>query len=174
MVTVAAVRQAGIGLLAGVIVGFPILGIGGRIAMSIVAVARGQQPDFSVSGTLGVFVVLTLLAAPAGLLFVALKRHMPGTGLWKGLSFGVLFFLIIAAMTFLRRAGMGELAGDAVIGGTLFGALIVLYGIAVATVEERIDRYMPAPRRNLTSILGYGVLGVVGALGVFLYVAFMV
>ena len=64
-------RSSGVGIMSGLIAGVLVLGISGRIAMRIVALAGGEEPSFNIGGTLVVLAAIGVLSAPLGLAFVA-------------------------------------------------------------------------------------------------------
>ena len=164
------VRKANIGLLAGIVAGLVVGGIGGRIAMRIVALAIGQQPKFTV-GTLAVLLVGTLLGTPPGLLYIAARKYLPGSGLRKGLVFGVLLLLIIGLPALLRPA-TGELVLSPRLGRILFGALFIPYGVAVEAAVERLDRYLPAAgQHRMAMALGVILLAIPCLMGLFAIVS---
>jgi hypothetical protein len=90
----ARLRLASLGLLSGLLASL-LTGIAARIAMLLVAVAVNQGVEFTVAGTLGIMVVVSMASLLLGLIFVALRRYLPGARLLKGLAFSGLVFLFI-------------------------------------------------------------------------------
>jgi len=78
-------RAATIGLLSGALAGL-VAGVGARLAMRLVAVAGGVPPGFGIPGTLTILFVALLYGIAGGLLFVAVRERLPGTGLAQGLA----------------------------------------------------------------------------------------
>ena len=108
-------RTARIGLLSGLIAGLT-AGVGSRIAMRLVALDSGGDPAFSIGGTLFIVLMGAFLGAPLGLLFVAVRRWLPGPILVQGIGFGVLsalLFLSLLVPLLLREVSKptSEIAG---------------------------------------------------------------
>ena len=165
-------RTAAQGVLCGLIAGFVVMGIGGRVAMRAVALASGDEPEFTVGGTLIVLASLTVLAAPFGLLYAGLKQYLPGRGLRRGLAFSGLVILIVTAVVaviMLRSGETGSLGIGAIVSVATFGGLLLCFGPAVEAASGVIANRLPPPRRRAASIVGYVLLALVGAAGLLLY-----
>ena len=162
------IRRGGVGVLSGIVGGL-VTGIGARIAMRIVADAIGKFPEFTVEGTLLIIILGMVIGIAFGLVFVAVKRFVPGAGLVRGLIFGGLLLIVFGLPTLLPPA-RGELAlAPGLLGKYLFGSLFVVCGTVIALVERWIDRVMPTPRVGWVSVVGYGALLALGALGLVLF-----
>lgn len=85
---------AGKGVFSGLVAGI-VVGIGARVAMRIVALTAGIRPEFTIGGTLLILVSTAAFGMMLGLIFVAVRRWLPGSGLWKGLAFGLFLVLFI-------------------------------------------------------------------------------
>ena len=147
-------RMLGVGVLSGMGVGLA-AAIGARIGMRLIAVALGRAPMF----TTATFELLRdglYDGILMGLLFVAIRRYLPGVGLVKGVAFGVLL-LALALQPFVLPF-LGELQDAPVLGSTLFAALFLATGIAEAAAVAGLERRLPAPRWRLASLVGYGLL----------------
>src|SRR5688572_19125524 len=84
-------------------------GIGFRIVLRILAwVDADPFTEFTLSGTSAVIGICMLFSAPFGLLFVALRHVLPGTGWRQGLLYG-LFLLLYPGLPFLF---VGDVTGD--------------------------------------------------------------
>ena len=127
-------RRLGTALLAGAVVGLVILGVGGRIAMRIIAIVAGQAPGFSVGGTLDVLLLGALWGAPGGPIVLALPRLIARQRLVCGVALGALGFAV--AMLTVGRQLSGPVAGPRVwpIAVALCAALFLAYGIVVDIV----------------------------------------
>jgi hypothetical protein len=150
----ARLRLLGVGVLSGVGVGLG-AAIAARLVMRLIAVALGQPPML----TTATFVLLRTglyHGILMGLLFVVIRRYLPGSGLVKGVTFGVLL-LALASLPFVLPF-LGELPGAPVLGTGLFAALFLATGIAEAALVATLERRLPAPRRRLSSLFGYGLL----------------
>jgi hypothetical protein len=133
-VTVGAARRIAIALLAGAGVGLVILGIGGRIAMRIIALAAGQAPGFSVGGTFDVVLLGGLWGAPGGPIVLLLERLVTRRRTLHGVVLGVIGFA--AALLTVGRQLEGSVTQPPVwpIAVGLCGVLFLAYGVAVAVV----------------------------------------
>ena len=166
-------RSSGVGIISGLIAGVLVLGISGRIAMRVVALAGGEEPRFTVLGTLAVLAFFGLVSAPLGLAFAAWSRYLPRAGVWGGAGFGVVMFILVAGLTIVRRGGAGNLANHLVSGSALLGGLMVLHGVGLSIASEWVERWFPAPIRSVRSILGLGSLLLIGAFGLVMWAAFV-
>jgi hypothetical protein len=135
-----------IGLRAGAAAGV-VLGLGARLAMRVVAVISNRAPEISVEGTLGILMIGILIGLVSGLIFMALRRYIPGRGLVKGLVFGGLAF---GALALMLRTLLREEIDPAIAAGSLlivvgtFGIAFAAYGLVleamVLWLSARIDR----------------------------------
>lgn len=131
--------EAGWSVLAGVAAGV-IWGAGARIAMRLVALAERNTTEFSLDGTLLILVTGAIFGVPLGLLFALVRRWLPGSGIGKGLAFG----LILAAILLIPLASLGAsdldsnpIEAPVLLGVGLFGALFALHGAVMEAVIER-------------------------------------
>lgn len=129
-------KKAGIGLLAGLVGGL-VLGIGGRLAMALIAVAAGRAPAFSLGGSAEVLLTGIAIGAPAGVVFIAARQYLSRLGRWKGALFGALVFVLLVLVpppaARSAAAGVGQL--PLTLG--LFGALFMVHGMVVEAVIKR-------------------------------------
>jgi uncharacterized BrkB/YihY/UPF0761 family membrane protein len=128
------------GPLAGIAVGVPILGIGGRIAMRVIAHATDVAPGFSLGGTLTVVLMGAVSGAAGGLIYAVLHRVLPNRDGWRALIFGVV--LVLLTLHGLSPATPLSLS--------LFLPLTLLYGALMSYVYPRRVR-SSLPRSNATS-----------------------
>ena len=132
-------RLANIGLLAGLVAGF-LVAVGARINMRLVTLVDNSSPTdirgFT-SDTVALLVVVSLAAVKGGLLYVLLKRWLPGSITWSGLTFGVLILLFpgVPMMMFDEAFSIGP----ALLTWPLFGILFVAYGFAVAALVRGLE-----------------------------------
>ena len=82
------------GPLLGIALGLPILGIGGRIAMRVIANATDVAPGFSLGGTMTVVLMGAVSGAAGGLIYAVLARFLPNRTVLRGLLFGVILLLL--------------------------------------------------------------------------------
>jgi len=134
-----------VGLISGLIAGFSVLGIGGRIAMRLIAMAQGQPQKFTARGTLGVLVVFSIIGMILSVPFAALQGHMRSSNMQKGATFGLLLTLVIVwAMPMvplvLGNDGADGLSSGSIAARILFSVLFLAYGVIVASVSERLEK----------------------------------
>lgn len=124
-------KNIAIVLLIGTAAGIVVLGIGGRIAMRIIALATDQVPEFDLVGSLEVLAAGAWRGALGGLFYLALTRFLPAKGLWKGLALGPLLFLFSAVTLRPGLRGLPVALGVVPLTIALFGSVFIVYGIAV-------------------------------------------
>lgn len=154
-------RVLGIGAMAGVVAGLVAGGLGSRVAMRVSAIATGPSclrlvtengircGEITLDGTL---LFGALVAGPAGgFLYVALRSWLAKLGRWRGFTFGL---LLLATFGFLVIEGGNRdfrRFGTPVLNIIMFAALFPLFGVLVAPLMDRLDRFIPAlpPHRPL-------------------------
>jgi len=165
-------RLASLGILSGLLVGI-LMGIAARIAMRIVALVVDQGLEFTVAGTLGIILVVSFASVLLGLIFVAVRKYLPGAGLLKGLAFSGLVFLCIGIPFLLGLLGPPDevSVGPPLLGRSLFGALFLIYGFAVEMIFERL---LPLTARwRARMLLAVALLALLSFIGLFLLGAFL-
>ncbi len=80
--------------LLGIALGLPILGIGGRIAMRVIAHATNVAPGFSLGGTMTVVGLGAVSGAAGGLIYAILVRVLRDRATVRGVIFGVILILL--------------------------------------------------------------------------------
>ena len=163
-------NKVGAGVVAGLLTGAVIGGIGAHIAMRIIALVATMQPSFSLGGTTGILMIGAILGMPFGLIYVAIRRYLPGRGVWNGLVYGALLWLIFVVPTFLL-AREGELALVSPLAGIAIFLLVpLLYGMALAVLIGRVETRLltTEPRRISTGwLIVFGVFLTLTVVGVF-------
>ena len=172
--TMVLARICGIGALAGAIPGFLLTGIGGRIVMRIIA---GFDPHTETEFTGDTMFLLiagglfgAVFGAVGGVLFMGVRRTLPGTWLWKGLAFGAIW-LLTAGSAFFSMGQSEEFSEfqPPLLGVGLFALLFILFGVGVAGIVERLERYVAAPSRSRWNTFGgYAFLATISLAGLFL------
>jgi hypothetical protein len=137
------------GFLAGAVLGALLLGLGGRLAMSVIQVTHGFPMEWSWGGTWQVILPGAALGPAAGLAYALARPHLPPARLAGGLVFGSAHAALWVAIYFLRPAGPIELSGAPIMGSALFAGLLLAFGVALAWLEERwrpacAERRVPA------------------------------
>jgi hypothetical protein len=139
------------GSIAGLIAGFAVLGIGGRVSMRLIAMAEGQPLTLTVRGTLGVLVAFSIIGMILSVPFATLQGYMRSSNLRKGATFGLfLMLLIVWAMPLvplIADGGMDPLNFASIVARTLFSALFLVYGVVVASVSERLNSFDQSSER---------------------------
>lgn len=171
-------QQLGLGLAAGVAGGL-VAGLGARLAMRGVALAGGLPPGFTLLGTLAIVLAGVIGGMPFGVGFMPLRSLLPGSGVWKGVNYGLLLFLVFMAPPLLvYREGEAGLASP-LVGLALFAPLGLAYGGTVALVVQRLERRLhgraaaearpafqwPTLARQILAILVFALLLELGVLG---------
>ena len=164
----AAVRAA---IVAGAIGGAVVGGVGGRIVMRIVFLidksTEGAQTDFATVGeiTLGGIITLLVLSTIAGviggLIYMAVRRWLPWSGVARGVFFGLLMMFgpgVIAVSEVDLQIFEPALPIFA-----MFVALIVLYGVAVALLTDRLHAPAIVPASRRTQLAGRALAMLFGA-----------
>jgi hypothetical protein len=152
MLNVIDLNKVSLGVLVGALGGVA-AGVGARIAMRIVALIATGSGSFSVEGTLAILVLGAMLGVPLGLLFVGVRRWLPGKPWLKGLIFGVVGALVFVAPPFFLSEPAGELAiVSPLIGFSLFAPLPVAHGLVAAIAANRLGRkYQSVPERRVNA-----------------------
>ena len=160
-------RLVGVGVLSGLGVGLA-AAICARLLMRLIAVVLSHQPMFT-SATFVLFRTGLFHGVLMGLLYISVRRLLPGGWLVKGAVFGILLFAL-ALLPFVLPF-VGELQGAPVLGTALFAILFLGTGIVEAGAVTWLERRLPAPRWRISSLLGYGLLV---ALAIYVAVSFTI
>jgi hypothetical protein len=83
-----------LGVLLGAGVGLVVLGVGGRIAMRAIALAKNTPPGFSIGGTATVVFLGVVSGGGGGLLYALLCRLIPRPRILRSAAFGVALVLL--------------------------------------------------------------------------------
>jgi hypothetical protein len=145
------------GIVAGAICGAVFGGVGGRIVMRIIALidesTRGALVDFgtigdvTVGGTFTLMTLTTIAGTIGGVIYVGARRWLPWSGAARGVYFGLLMMFgpgIIA----LGEVDL-QIVEPAVPIFAMFVVLVVLYGVGVALLTDRLHptpQVRPSPR----------------------------
>lgn len=161
----------GIGLLAGLIAGFLGLGVGSRVAMRIVALLAGHGHygeitdaeevvgQITLDGTGFLVAAGTVVGVPGGLLYVIVRRWVPGAGIWKGLAFGGLVLALFGSLVIEGDNPDFRRFVPSIISVLLFALVLVVYGLVAVWVVERLDRGGgTSPRNRFLAVGGCAML----------------
>lgn len=80
--------------LLGIALGLPILGVGSRIAMRIIAHATNVAPGFSLGGTMTVVGLGAVSGAAGGLIYAILARVLRDRATMRAVIFGIILVLL--------------------------------------------------------------------------------
>ena len=101
-----------------------------------------------------------------GLVYVVIRRWMPGGGLLKGLAFGLVLLCFSGLIVFDPDNIDFALFGPRQLSVGLFALLFPLYGVVVSLLVERYDRYVPPLFTRLSiTVLGYSLIAGLCAFG---------
>lgn len=150
------VRDIARGGIAGLIVGFLVAGLGGRIVMRLAALAvpssvgafteNGNRiGDITLGGSLGLIIFIGLIAAIFfGVVWVVISPWLPGTGLLKGLvAMPIAVALGAFGLIDGRNVDFFVLRHDPLVVAMLI-ALVALIGPAMALADGWLDRRLPS------------------------------
>jgi hypothetical protein len=146
------VRSLAAATTAGLVTAFVVGGLGGRLVMRILSitspVAHGAITDngnrvneLTSSGTLSLVLFVTLFGAVGGWMYVLVRRWLPGRGWKRALAYGV--WLLAVSSPLLIDPGNKDFAilGPPPLPIALFALLPLLYGLLVAPLADRLDRF---------------------------------
>ncbi len=142
-------RGVGVGILAGAGAGL-FCGLCGRMVMRIVALVSGLGATWSTLGSLSLLMTTTLYSIPLGLLYVAVRRWVPGSGLRRGALFGTVMLLLLGYFTIIQELHLviAELGlAASLLGATLVSSLFVVNGMVLETAVAWLRR----ERRGVSS-----------------------
>ena len=148
--------------MAGLLVGAVIGGLGARLAMRIVALLIGSQPDLTAGGTLIIVLIAGILGLAAGLVFSVIRplfnRLLTGRVLWQGLAYGGVLAILLSLPFFFAREGEAALL-PAWQEAVLFGPIALIYGSALALLDGRLQQRFARSQAASVSLLWFAVFG---------------
>ena len=167
------------GLLGGIASGFLVGGIAGRLIMRILAMANGEfdgvitengnvSGEITAGATLGLIVFVGLFTGVVGgLVYVLIRRWLPGRGLLKGVVFGLILLCFFGTIV-LDPDNIDFTLFSPRLSVSLFALLFLLYGVVASPIIERFDRYVPPFFTRLPiTVLGYVLIAGFGAFGLY-------
>ncbi len=97
-----------------------------------------EAGKITLGGTIGLIFFASLFAAiPGGLLYLFLRRWLPGSGAWKGFAYGVLLFCVFGSVVLEGDNPDFALFGPRPLAVFLFAILFPLYGVLLSNIVER-------------------------------------
>lgn len=135
------VKKTVLGLLCGLVVGAVVLGVGGRIVMSGIALMGHVTPQWSLGGTVDVIAFGAIVGVVSGLVYVAAGAYLPGPHLAKGLFAGLLLFGVMALIrppsARSAMAGFTTLTTPILL---MFGVICLIFGVALVVAVDVLNR----------------------------------
>jgi hypothetical protein len=137
-------ERASLGLLAGLMVG-PLIAVGSRGVMRILALAGHRELQFTWRGNLEILGTVVVVNALGGILFIFARPYLPPAGLLRGLAFGLGLLATIGVVYFVAENAFGELriAGPA-LSISLFSLLFLAYGVLLESAVAFLQAH-PLP-----------------------------
>ena len=117
----------------GVLVGLPVLGVGGRIVMRIISEVSGAPAAISLGGTITVLGAGAASGLAGGIIYGLLGRFFPHGRVRRDLLFA-------AALILLTLRGLHPVRPLPL---ALFGTLVVVYGVALEWAWHRAAHRVP-------------------------------
>ena len=128
------------GLIAGIMVGIVVLGLGGRLLMRLIALIGGLTPGISLGGTLEVVAFGGITGGFAGITYGFIHAILPKNSWLKGIAFGLLIYGFLLLIPFDSKMVANGFPQLKLLIYILFGALCLLYGLLVIPAIHRTER----------------------------------
>ena len=150
-------RSLAIAVVSGAIAGPLVLGLGGRLAMRITAATSGDGAqgtatdaeeivgEITFGGTVGLVIFVGLFGGfLGGLVYMGLRRFLPGPAWRAGMVVGLLGLAVFGRLAALDPDSIDfEILTPRWLTVVPFVLLAPLFGIVLAAVAERLDRSYP-------------------------------
>ncbi|HEY5578839.1 MAG TPA: hypothetical protein VIL12_04000 [Acidimicrobiia bacterium] len=114
-------------------------GSGFRLAMRVAALAEGQEPTFTVGGTVFLLVAGTGLGVISGLVYGGVRPRLPGSGLGKGITYGTFLLMVFGLLLFADPGGEARSVGNAWVNLGTFGGSLLMMGMVIERVWELVE-----------------------------------
>ncbi|MEX2552486.1 MAG: hypothetical protein WD627_05760 [Actinomycetota bacterium] len=169
------------GLLAGMVAG-AVAGLGSRLVMYAIRLmnsshigefthANSEVGRFTLDGTLALAIEGMFFGVQGAVVYLIVRRWIPGVGVIKGLLFG-LVLLVVGAPAVLDGNYEYFRFVPTWVAVALFSLLYPLFGVVVSPLTERLGRGASGPPRNRRlAWSGYVVLGAILLLGLVINLA---
>ena len=115
-----------------------------------------------------VFFAALFLGVPAGLVYVVMRRWLPGESLAHGLLYGALLLVLFGGGAIDADNIDFRLFGPPRLGVLLFSVLPFIFGVVLADLVDRWDPYVPAVFQGrwvtmggYAALIGLGLFGIV-------------
>ncbi len=161
-------RTLCVAVVGGIVGGVCVFGLGGRLAMRITAATSGDDPqglltdaeevvgEINLDGTIGLVVFTGIFGGIlCGLLYVLLRRFLPGDARTAGALLGLVVLVIFAPLSdaINRDNPDFDILSPKWLAVLVFAVLGPFGGAAIASVVERLDRGYPQLAWRLPTIL---------------------
>jgi hypothetical protein len=141
------------GVIPGALVGGVIGGVGSRLAMRIMAMtsrsARGFETDFGATvgqitagGTIFLLIAGGLVGVLGGLIYLVVRRILPGRGWIQGALFGVVLLALGGRLLIVPDNPDFLILHPDGLAVAMFAALPVLFGIAYVPLFNRLEPWI--------------------------------
>lgn len=150
------IRALSVAQLSGFIVGFLVIGGGGRLAMRIAAMLSADElqgsmtenaervGEITLSGTVGLMFTGAAFGMALGLGFLLIAHLIPASGWRRVLVSGALFFTVCGFVTLERGENADyERFGIAGVNVCIFTLLPLLFGLLIAPLYDWLNRSIP-------------------------------
>jgi hypothetical protein len=121
-----------------------VLGVGGRLAMRVIAVAAGSPGSFSLGGTVEVLVAAALYGAAGGLVLAAFSNRLGLIA--RALATASALFAFAFLVSGAARSAAAAVPDRVRLALVLFAALFVLYGLLASVLALRFGVESPPSR----------------------------
>lgn len=136
-------KRISIGLVTGAVVGALIIGIGGRLAMRVIALMAGRQGGFSWGGTFDVITLGLLIGLFSGVVYGFVEKKGFSNYVLNGCLYGTLLFVVLLILPIDGKGaakGFPEMQTEIYL---IFALLLIIYGIGLASLFRRsVDRFL--------------------------------
>lgn len=161
-------RTLCVAILSGVVGGILVFGLGGRLAMRIAAATSGNDAqglvtdaeevvgEINLGGTIGLVIFVGMFGGLiCGVLYVLLRRFLPGDARTAGAILGVVGLVIVAPSSDAINRGNPDfdILSPTWLAVLMFAVLGPLGGATVAAIVERLDRGYPQLSWRFPAIL---------------------
>ena len=149
-------RASLVGVLSGAAAGLVAGGLGARLAMRILAVAAGDgvqgiETDngnivgqITAGGTIFLVIFGAILGGFGGVIYIAVRRWLPGPPALRGIVYGVFLGLVAGGILVVHKDNQDFLIlGVPVLSITLFALLPFFYGILQVPAASWLERRLP-------------------------------
>jgi len=180
-------RTLAMGMLPGLVAGLVVGGVGSRVAMRIMTLTsepatRGLETDFgatvgeiTLGGTLFLSIAGSVLGMAGGILYLAIRRLLPGKGWVHGLVFGTLLLALVGRLLVAPDNPDFATLSPAGLAVAMFAALPVLFGLLFIPLHRRLEPIIAGVRRPALLIFpvlaGLVPMMLLGGLGVLVIAA---